>query len=138
MHRPARTLLSLLLALSLLGGWTAQAVGACGGVCCGAEAAAPRPVGHERPLSMVLSSSCGCCGEAAPPCDLTRSELPDPPPRALSAAPKVEDPAVGLLAVHPLASAPTRVATGLRRFGTDPPDRAPPTPRYLLHLAFLC
>jgi len=135
MRRPLRTLFTLLLALSLLGGWTAQEA-ECGGTCCGAQA--PEPSRHDRPMADMLSSGCGCCAAEAPPCDLEQAPAPAAPPRALGTSPKLEPPAASQLAVGTTLPVPGNVSVGLRHCSTDPPGHAPPDPLYLLHLAFLC
>lgn len=138
MRRPLRTLLSMLLALSLLGGWTAQAASACGGVCCGTKAMAPQPLGQARAMGFELASGCGCCAAEAPPCDLEQAPAPDAPPRALGTAAKLEPPAASQLAVGTAQTVPGNASVGLRHCAADPPGRSPPDPLYLLHLAFLC
>ncbi len=138
MPKPMRTLFTLLLALSLLGGWAVQAGTSCAGPCCVAEMPAPRSMNHKGPMGDAVASGCCCCGAEAVPCDLEQAELPDTPPRALSAAPKVELPAASLLAVNHPASVPGNAAAGVRRCGAAPPGRSPPAPLYLRHLAFLC
>ena len=137
MRRPLRTLFTLLLALSLLGGWTAQAA-ECGGTCCGAQAPAPEPLGQARAMGFELASGCDCCAAEAPPCDLEQAPAPDVPPRALGTAPKLEPPATAQLAFGTTLPVPENVPVGQRHCAADPPGRSPPDPFYLLHLAFLC
>ena len=137
MPKPTRTLFALLLALSLLGGWTVQAATSCGGPCCVAETPAQRPMNHGGTMIAGVASGC-CCGDEAVPCDLERGNLPAAPPRALTAAPKVETPAAGLLAVNHLVVRSSDTGVSLRRSGADPSGRAPPGPLYLYHLSFLC
>ena len=138
MTRPTRPLFALLLALSLLGGWTVQAATSCAGQCCVAETPEPRPMRHNGPMVDAGASGSCCCGGEAAPCDLEQGELPDAPPRALTAAPKVEPPAASLRAVNNTVPVPGNLAAGVRRSGADPPGRSPPDPLYLRHLSILC
>ncbi|MDF1551592.1 MAG: hypothetical protein P1P84_00955 [Deferrisomatales bacterium] len=137
MPKPTRTLFTLLLALSLLGGWTVQAATSCGGRCCVAEAPAPRPMHRDGTMTAGIASGC-CCGDEAVPCDLERGELHDAPPRALVAAPKVEPPGASPLAAVHLPHLPQTPASAALRSAADPPGRSPPDPLYLRHLSLRC
>ena len=138
MPKLTRTLFTLLLALSLLGGWTIQAATSCSGPCCVAEMPAPRPMGHNGTVAQMTASGCCCCGGEAAPCDLEQAELPDTPPRALTAAPKVEPPAANLVGANQPSLDPGSTAAGVRRSSADPPGNSPPDPLYLHYLSFLC
>ena len=136
MLRPTRTLFTLFLAMSLLGGWTVWAELACGGPCCVAESPLPRAMDHDGKMA-VAAGGC-CCGNEALPCDLEQDELPEAPPRALVAPTRVQPPAANPLAVNQPGARPVNPVVALRCSGADPPDRSPPDPLYLHHLSLLC
>jgi len=128
-----QTAFLVVLSLLLMGaGLRAQA---CGGACCATgQTERYSPSGEAKRISTPHP----CCCDTAPiPCDLERAPAPDLPDSALSAAPRVEAPAVHLAGL-PLASVGSADPGHATLGRLQPSAQGPPGPVYLRTQSFLC